>query len=303
MPSPDELARLLGVSPATIVAVEDLTRGWATTTRSLLVTTGGGGRLVVQLGAPSRASRSAVARRMRVGEALAVRAPRLGVTDVLGGDPLASPGPWLATRYVEGTSGSELLDDDAGAARLGAAAGAVARAIAAVSPAGLGLSRRWAAAGTLQAVAAGWVSAVAVEGARPLLARIPAILEASPPALAHGDLAPVNLVIRGGRVTGLLDLERARIAPAAFDAAWFRLMILVHHPERWGAAGPAFLAARGFSDDARTAALLDDLAALACLELAAGARAGSSLRGTWSARAAGALRGEAATWGREPLNG
>ena len=116
------------------------------------------------------------------------------------------------------------------------------------------------------------------------MARIPLLVAAFPPRVTHGDLAPVNLIVGDGRIVALLDLERMRLAPAAFDAAWFRYLVRLHHPERWASAVPAFLAARGLPDDDVTASHLDDLAALALLELAAVAPARSAARRTWMAR-------------------
>ena len=146
--------------------------------------------------------------------------------------------------------------------------------LAAVPPAALGrsLPRTWADPGRLAAAAAGWLreagaflDQAATEAVRAGLDRIPALL-AAPPVVAHGDLAPVNLLVDGERLAGILDLERLRLAPPLFDAAWFRLLVRHHHPERWPDAGPPLLAALGLSDDAATAAKLDDLAVLACLE-------------------------------------
>jgi aminoglycoside phosphotransferase (APT) family kinase protein len=101
--------------------------------------------------------------------------------------------------------------------------------------------------------------------------------------VSHGDLAPVNLVVRDGALAGVLDLERMRLAPAAFDAAWFRYLVQLHHPERQQAVWPPFAAARDLPGTSDTTAVLDDLAALACLELAATAPT-SPARATWTLR-------------------
>jgi aminoglycoside phosphotransferase (APT) family kinase protein len=122
------------------------------------------------------------------------------------------------------------------------------------------------------------------ETARAILDRIPGLLAGSP-VVAHGDLAPVNLLVEGERLAGILDLERLRLAPPLFDAAWFRLLVRHHHPERWPDAGPPLLAALGLPDDAATAATLDDLAVLACLEMLAALPRRSPGRLAWAARA------------------
>lgn len=213
---------------------------------------------------------------------------------MLGGDRHATP-PWIATRFVEGRTGDLLLGSACDAAELGRLAGGLAAEIAAVQVDGLRLSRRWADPDALARSASRWLAEATPALGNDLagavgrsIGRIPALV-AGPPVLAHGDLAPVNLVVSGGAIPGLLDLERIRVAPRLFDAAWFRLMIRHHHPERWPDAGPAFLAALGVADDGTTAAALDDLAVLACLELVAGSGGGAGRRLPWVACLGGLL--------------
>ncbi len=280
-----------------VLAVEDLTRPWATAVRTSRVTLDNGLVVVHQAGLPTAAGRSGIARRMRLGRALAGAAPDVGVAAVLDGDP-AADSPFLVTAFVPGRGGGELLGSGADALMLGRVAGEAARAVAGVSPRslGTGLPRSWSEPGRLGAAADRWLAGATLEprasvAALGTLNRIPALLD-GPAVLAHGDLAPVNLVIEGGRLAGLLDLERLRIAPAGFDAAWFRLMVRHHHPERWPAAGPAFLEAAGLSDDPGTLGRLDDLAVLACLEQAASLPRRSPWRAAWVARAREVLRRE-----------
>ena len=49
--------------------------------------------------------------------------------------------------------------------------------------------------------------------------------------VAHGDLAPVNILVRDDRVVAVLDLDRARPAHREYDAAWFAWVVITHHPE------------------------------------------------------------------------
>jgi len=293
----EAFVRCLGRGHAEVAAVTDLTRPWPTSTRTLLVTLHDGERLVVQRGQATRAGRALISRRIRLGHALRTAAPALGVPEVLGGDPRDARGPWLASRFVEGRPGQELLAGDEDARALGAAAGTVAADVARLSPRGLRLPARWADPRLLARTATGWLAAVDDRlgprdsaAVRAVIARVPSVLASSPAAVQHGDLAPVNLVLRDGRVAGLLDHERVRLAPAAFDAAWFRYLVRFHHPERWAAAGPAFLDARGIPDTPESTALLDDLAALALLELAAGSATRAAGRRQWADRLAGHLR-------------
>ena len=281
-------ARILGRG---VTAVEDLTRPWATAVRTSLVTLDDGRVVVHQAGLPTIAGRAGIARRLRLGRALGAAAPWLGVPAVLDGDPAADP-PFSVTAFVPGRTGGELLGSATDAVVLGRVAGEAARAMALV-PArslGVGLPRTWGDARRLRAAAERWLGGVdAID--RAIVDRIPALFD-GPPVLAHGDLAPVNLVLRGERLAGLLDLERMRVAPAGFDAAWFRLLLRHHHPEWWDAAGPAFLGAAGLGDGPGVVARLDDLAVLACLEAAASLPRRSPAGASWVTRAREILGGE-----------
>ena len=264
-------AELLG---RRVVSVLDLTRPWASDVRTRRATLEDGLVVVHQAGLPTAAGRAGIARRMRLSRSLAAAAaPGLLVPAVLDGDPGADP-PFLVTAFVPGRTGAELLGSDSDAVVLGRAAGAAARAIAAIPPRSLGtrLPGLWGDAGLLSAAALRWLGGVRatlspseIRSVAGTIDGIPGLL-AAPAVLAHGDLAPVNLVIDDGRMVGLLDLERLRVAPAGFDAAWFRFMVRHHHPERWPVAGPAFLEAANLGDELHVRRRLDDLAVLACLE-------------------------------------
>jgi aminoglycoside phosphotransferase (APT) family kinase protein len=292
-------ATLLG---SRVVGVEDLTRPWASGVQTSMVTLEDGRRVVRQEGAPTVEGRAGIARRIRFARALRSVAPGLPLPEVLGGDERADP-PYALTSYLAGEPGDALLATPAGAARLGRVAGGAAKALAAVpaaavSPAvpGHPLPRAWVDPDRLAAAAAEWfreavplLDQSAAEAVRAILDRIP-VLFAAPPVVAHGDLAPVNLLVDGERLAGILDLERLRLAPPLFDAAWFRLLVQHHHPERWPDAGPPFLAALGISDSGVTAAAMDDLAVLACLEMLAALPRRSPVRIAWAGRARERLR-------------
>jgi hypothetical protein len=207
-----------------VLGVEDLTRPWASGVRTSLVTLEDGRRVVHQEGAPTVAGRRGIARRIRFARALGSAAPALPVPAVLGGDARANP-PFAVTSYIAGESGDALLATPAGAARLSRLAGGAAMALATVPSAALGrsLPRTWADPGRLATAAARWLREAApllhpaeVESVSAVLDRIPGLL-AAPPVVAHGDLAPVNLLVAGERLAGILDLERLRLAPATFD--------------------------------------------------------------------------------------
>ena len=281
-----------------VLGVEDLTRPWASGVRTSLVTLADGRRVVHQEGAPTVAGRAGIARRIRFAGALRSVAPGLPVPEVLDGDARADP-PFAVTSYVRGEAGDALLATPAGAARLGRLAGDATAGLAEVPPEALGpsLQRTWADPSRLVAAAAGWkrearpfLRPSEAEALQAVLDRIPGLLAAAP-VVAHGDLAPVNLLFVGERLAGILDLERLRLAPATFDAAWFRLLVRHHHPERWPDAGPPLLAALGLADDDATASTLDDVAVLACLEMLATLPRLSPGRLEWVARAREHLAG------------
>jgi aminoglycoside phosphotransferase (APT) family kinase protein len=287
--------RLLG---RRVLAADDLTRPWSTEVHTFRVTVDGGLVVIWQSGAATARGRAGIARRIRFARALARTAPGLAVPEVLAGDPSADP-PYLVLAFVPGVTGAELLETPGGAAVVGRVAGETVAPLAAIDPAAVRarLPRTWADASRLAAAAERWLDEArrhlddaGTRACAAVIERIPALF-APPPVLAHGDLAPVNLVVADARLAGLLDLERLRVAPAGFDAAWFRLLVRHHHPERWADAGPPFLAAAGLADDHSTRRRLDDLAVLACLEMVAGLPRRGPGRVAWVVRAAEVLGG------------
>ncbi len=257
--------------------VDDLTHRWAVSTRSVLVETATSkAGFVVQWSVSARATdRRAMDRRLRLGRQVARLAPRLPIPEVLGGDS-HGPTPYVVSRFVSGISGREMLGDDAGAALVGAAIGRAARDIAGVPTAGLRLSRTWsdpdrlgAAAGRWLKVAGSFVDPTVARPVHGLIERLPEVFAGVPSVLAHGDLTPVNVLIRDGAVVALLDLERARLAHMLFDAAWSSWIIRHHHPTRWPEASRAFFPAAGIEQNAGTLAQLNLLAVLQCLEVLA----------------------------------
>jgi aminoglycoside phosphotransferase (APT) family kinase protein len=275
-----------------VLGVEDVTRPWASGVRTVLVTLEDRRRVVHQEGAPTVAGRRGIARRIRFARALRSAAPGLPVPEVLAGDARANP-PFAVTAYIPGEPGDALLGTPVGAARLGRLTGEAVSALAEVPAAALGrsLPRTWSDPDRLAVAAAGWLREAAplvhppeAEAIRAVIDLVP-VLFAGTPVIAHGDLAPVNLLVAGERLAGIVDLERLRLAPPLFDAAWFRLLVLHHHPERWPDAGPPLLASLGLPDAEAIAAALDDLAVLACLEMLAALPRRSPGRLAWAARA------------------
>ena len=275
------LGPLLG---STVPDIAELTQPWGSRTRTHLVTLDRGERVVVQ----QSQDRVGMARRLRVAQELAVLAPWLPVPEVLAGDARATPS-FMVTSYIAGRGGGALLADDGGATGLGSAMGALADDVARAPVARRRLSATWADAGRLDAAARRWLARSSdaltpalTTRAEQLLPLLPAAFSGARPVLAHGDFAPVNVIMRDGELVALLDLERARIAHPLFDAAWLRMIVRHHHPDRWDAFGPAFMAADGIEQSREVARNADLLAALQCLEMVDGTpRSQVAVRSAW----------------------
>ena len=219
---------------------------WGFTNQTFLVALADGTRRAVQ-----RPTRTPSESAMLLQRALAERLTDAGIatppllTWDLGADP-----PWIVRGYLPGTTANTLLEDEDAALAMAALCGALLPQIAATPTHGLALDVRWAAGETLAAAAAGWLATIAAPlGSRAALtladvcAELPQLFAGRPPRLAHGDFCPVNLLIDGGRISGVLDLEGARLADALFDVAWWGWVVRFHHPERWRAIWPTFMAA------------------------------------------------------------
>ena len=293
LPPDRPLETLLGETLLGEPAVEivDLSSPWTASTRTERVTLADGRRVVIQRAVGGAAARATIGRRIRLGRLLPAIAPWLPVPEVRGGEA-TGPRPYVVTGFVPGISGRELLADDRGAAQLGRLMGELAAGLARVPTRGLRLDGTWGDPERLAAAADRWLyagtPALGAGGTRALerlLRRLPSELAGAMPVFAHGDLAPVNILVRYGVVVALLDFERARLAHPLFDAAWWRWIVRHHHPERWEAAGPSFLEAAGLEDSPATARRLDLLAALQCLEMLHRARRRPpAARGEWAAR-------------------
>jgi aminoglycoside phosphotransferase (APT) family kinase protein len=52
-----------------------------------------------------------------------------------------------------------------------------------------------------------------------IAARVAMDTTPEPVVLVHGSLDPDNVIVKGSRLSGLLDLEAARLGPASYDVA------------------------------------------------------------------------------------
>jgi aminoglycoside phosphotransferase (APT) family kinase protein len=266
-------AWLAALFPDGIAEAEPL--GWGFTNISWRVTTVEGRRLAVtrlahDTGPPPRA-----------GVVQALRDSGLPVARAVVRTP-----PWpdriRVSELIDGVTGAALLGDPAGARLVGRLCGSVARRLSAIDPTGLGLPDEWAdpkrigATTRRRAADAGPDLAPAVRGRlAAAVERFPGVLAGRPAVVAHGDLVPVNVLARDGRLVGLLDLETIRVADPLLDAAWFDHIVGFHHPSVRAAARA------GYAEGAELG--LDDPVARTLLRVLATARILEILDGPVSA--------------------
>jgi aminoglycoside phosphotransferase (APT) family kinase protein len=82
-----------------------------------------------------------------------------------------------------------------------------------------GLDDLWACPERLVGAARRW--AVAFPETARTIDEVPDLFAGRPVVLAHGDFAPVNVLIEDNEITGLLDFESVRSADPLFDVAWW----------------------------------------------------------------------------------
>ena len=187
-------------------------------------------------------------------------APRVAIRQVIRDAGLPVPEPVRVTSgpdavvvvlpYIDGVVAADLLRGGSGAGVVGRACGTVAARLASIDPGAL------AAAG-LEARGSDHDERVDPGVARlpdPIRAPLERYLHEIRPRLtdvprivAHGDLAPVNVLVRDDRVAAVLDFDRVRLAHANYDAAWYAWVVGTHHPGLIGDAWQGFADAAGMS--------------------------------------------------------
>jgi Ser/Thr protein kinase RdoA (MazF antagonist) len=190
--------------------------------------------------------------------------------------------------FIPGAPAAALLGTEEGAEAAGFLCGGVAGTLAGIAPETLSLGRTWASGSRLRTAGTAWLDGCAgelqerhLQTVGPLLDLAVAAVDVAPAVLAHGDLAPVNILVHDGSVAAVLDLDRARAAHPDFDAAWFLWVVTYHHPEVAEAAW------RGYTLGAGLAPVIPEACAwlqpLQLLELAARAYHAADRR-RWMAR-------------------
>lgn len=162
----------------------------------------------------------------------------------------------LVTDYVEGAVGAAMLDEPGGPALVGSLLGATWRRLAAVDPRRLGLDETWTRPAGLAVASRARLDRASASLARTeqrrlaeAIATLPGLLAGRPAGFVHGDLAPVNILVRDRRLVALVDLEFARLGDPLLDAGWFDLILAFHHAADEPAAWRAFASASGVALD------------------------------------------------------
>lgn len=197
----------------------------------------GGRRIVVQrrTGGPDTTSTTAGEIRERV-RATGLAVPEPALVPGIPGDPV------VVLPHVEGVVAADLLATREGAIVAGRACGVAAARLAAVDGPEIPLPDPAASSAALEAALRGRSSPPGVaEAMRHAVGRT----RAEGARFAHGDLAPVNVLVEGDRPVALLDLDRARLAHPRYDAAWFGWVLAYHHPDVAGECWAAFREAAG----------------------------------------------------------
>ena len=272
-------------------AVTGVRAAWGFTHETWILTAEGGRTVAVQ----RRRDRSDPTRP----RARAVREAVRAVSGLIVPEPSSAPSDRghvvVVLPFVSGVPASGLLGEAAGAEEVGVLCGRVAARLAGIAWGGLGLSSTWASGERLRAVGQGWAHRSAGLLRDRSLRTIGGLLETAAReiddasgCLAHGDLAPVNILVRRGRVAAILDFDHARVGHPLFDAAWFMWVVTHHHPQVAEAAWRGY--ARGARLPPETPAAFAWMQPLQLLERAATAR-DQSERDTWVARLEAALDG------------
>ncbi len=85
---------------------------------------------------------------------------------------------------------------------------------------------------------------------RDIVDHVPQLFGDRPTVVCHGDFGPQNVLVLDGRVSGLLDLEDARLGDPLLDAAWWAWLVRAHTPAAFNATWTRFLGAAGLDRSA-----------------------------------------------------
>lgn len=193
--------------------------------------------------------------------------------------PTADGSTWLTAPWRAGVVGATSLADDTATRRLATAMGTLARQIAAVPANGLAPDRAWVDRDRLAGAAGEWLATLDRADAhdlRPAVARAIEDLRTSwtddptwDIVVAHGDFAPINVLLGTDDALTLLDLHDVALAPRLLDVAWWGWVVRFHHPAAWSIGWRDLVLATGLEPEGALDAACARVGLIRCLERAA----------------------------------
>jgi aminoglycoside phosphotransferase (APT) family kinase protein len=225
---------------------------------------------VTRIAAANAAASTILLTRLVQPRLVAAGIPAPSVVDI----ELAATAGILVTEFVEGTAGAELFDQRDGPSTIGSVLGSTWQKLARVDHSGLSLPAPWVRPKSVAwwrarlARVEPWLTRSERRQLSALIGTASDLLAGRQPGLVHGDLVPVNVVVRDGSLAALVDWESVRLADPLLDAAWFDWIAWFHHPAQEPAAWRAFVTASGLDDrDPTTQDLLRILPLMRLVEI------------------------------------
>jgi Ser/Thr protein kinase RdoA (MazF antagonist) len=272
---------------------------WGSKNRTTVVDLSDGRRVVAQVYADPGIAAVRLKAALLLGEPLAQRGVR--VPRVLAQDQAAGPA-WAVFESLPGAPGYVACGDDLSSVDFPAVAsdmGSVLRHFADLDSDRFDLPRLWTDPFALALAAERWLSdieaylsAVDAMATRAIIDSVPGLLANRRQVVCHGDFGPQNVLVQGGHVTGLLDLEDARVGDSLLDVAWWAWLVRAHTPSAFTRSWSGFLDASGI--DRSQESFEDRVLALIVLRLLETAdaylRSAPEKYPSWAARLARTLR-------------
>lgn len=175
-------------------------------------------------------------------------------------DGPAESRPWAVSTRLEGVTGYERAGSDLAGVEwpaMAAAMGQATRSLRSIPVERMDLPDLWSRPFALREAALGWAarirphcSAAADTAVGRLIDAVPETLGSFTPVVCHGDFGPQNALFTGTELTGLIDLEDARLGHPLLDIAWWNWLVRAHTPRAFERSWPGFLQAAGIDHSA-----------------------------------------------------
>lgn len=188
---------------------------------------------------------------------------------------LDAPDPWAVYVRLEGQPGYERAGwdlSDRGWVSMAGAMGAAVYRIQIIPTDRTDLPDLWSRVDDLCVAARQWVEPLKPYLRRESSGKIDRVIGSTPtvlgdffPVVAHGDFGPQNALFVGTTLTGIVDLEDARLAHPLLDAAWWNWLVRAHTPNAFARSWRSFL--QGARADDTAPRLNDQMQVLTVLRL------------------------------------